>query len=87
MKESIKGMATSNSQTEFDKLLAIAKKVAELRDEFEQLSMSQVCDGIYSDNFAEAQSRLNTILLTDLNAPMHTCVIEQFVNQSNTMRV
>lgn len=83
MKEKQKGMATSNSQTEFDLLLTLAKKVAKLRDEFEKLSMSKVCDGIFSVNFFEAQNRLNEILLTDLTAPMHSCVIEQFVNHAN----
>lgn len=76
--------AAQSGQTEFDLLLTLAKKVAKLRDEFEKLSMSKVCDGVFSENFFEAQNRLNEILLVDLNAPMHSCVIEQFVNHANT---
>lgn len=72
---------TINVTTEFDALLTIAKKVTDLKNEFENLSLGNVCDGIYANNFAEAQSRLEAILNDDLAQPMHISALEKFINR------
>lgn len=82
MKESTKGTASLHGHSELDMLLTLARKVAALRDEFEALSLGKVCDGIFSDQFSAAQTRLDDILLCDLATPMHTCVIEELVNHA-----
>lgn len=73
----MKGDKQKAPQSEYQALLGLIKKLDGVRNELEALSLNpKFCDGIFAEQFYNAQSRIDEILHIDMADPVNVCVLE-----------